>query len=138
MLLLFLFLTGANNFPPLPVAGQLAEGHLNIYWDNANIRGGNIFHIVGDKVVSGIVMFNTSSSAGGWKPTWIQEICEVVRGSAESIDSNYSDSIFFDPPTATTLSSKDSMSKEIFSGLYARPAGNKSPDDNPLVYVINP
>lgn len=51
---------------------------------------------------------------------------EVLIGGGETLDSNYSNSIFYDPPRTTSLSPKDLVvSEAIYNLTYQRPAGNK-------------
>ena len=115
-----------EGMPPLP--SPQYDGHVYIYWDD-NMQGINSSWLDGNKVVSGYVHFNTLNG----KQFWLQELCEVIIGSGETQDSNYNDSIFHDPPYATSLSPEDLIASDMhFNPIYKRAIGNEdyNTDDN--------
>lgn len=118
-----------ESLPTLPT--PQTDGHVIVYWDNSGaVSGGNFSWFNGNEVISAYSRFHTALG----KPTWLQELGENLIGSGETNNLNYSNSIFYDPPTATSLSPKDLVvSEAIYNSTYQRLAGNKdygTPDNH--------
>jgi len=109
----------------LPTIG-VDNGYIKVYWDNANVGGGNNSEFSdggsGNEIIGSYVTLNTATG----KPVHLQELTECLIGGGETNVAAYSTSVLYDPVTAILYSNKDLMlSKLVYNKDLQRIAGNK-------------
>ncbi|MBD3247522.1 hypothetical protein GF378_02785 [Candidatus Pacearchaeota archaeon] len=103
------------------------DGYVTVYW-NDSITYGDNYHNIDSNY--GIINANSRFNPNTDKITWLQELSENMIGGGETNDTtNYSDSAFCDPASATSYSQEDLVIGEshylTISGKdLSRPAGN--------------
>jgi len=104
-------------------------GYNILYWNSTIAgQGGHAEAVSSNEIISTKVAMSPYASIGGYR----QELAQTL---GIRCDSNSVPSIFNDPMTQTDYLQID---YDIIKVLYNRPTGNRTPDDNPTGYIINP
>ncbi len=113
--------------------GQI-PGKIKIYWDENTSHGRNSCSTTGNEIDSCYTKFNPSVGEN----VLLQEMSEAMVEGAETLDSTYSDSVFYGDSLNTQYSEEDEMFAAATYGIFSRPIGNEHPDENPLINIFNP
>jgi len=129
-----------NEIAILPPAGQTADGHIKVCWNNNYSGGANTFWYTGDNINSAYARANTSLGEN----VWMQELTENMIAEGETNDAAYIDSVLHDPGSgAINYSVNDAVWIDFHKN---RPIGNRDlknadtedRDVNPSGTYINP